>query len=59
MSEPKITKSDILEKTPQRMQKQLYVVHTKSTSGLVPVMENIGCLCFLLMTRSVNERIVR
>ncbi len=42
MSAPKITKSDILEKTPQMLQKQLYVIHTKPTSGLGPVMENIG-----------------
>ena len=42
MSEPKITKHDILEKTPQMLQKQLYVIHTKPTNGLGPVMENIG-----------------
>lgn len=42
MSEPKIAKSDILEKTPQMLQKQLYVVQTKPTNGLGPVMENIG-----------------
>jgi len=42
MSEPKITKHDILEKTPQMLQKQLYVVHTTPTNGLGPVMENIG-----------------
>ena len=42
MSEPKITKQDILEKTPGMLQKQLYIVHTKPTNGLGPVMENIG-----------------
>jgi len=42
MSEPKITKQDILEKTPGMLQKQLYIVHTKPTNRLGPVMENIG-----------------
>ena len=42
MSEPKITKQDILEKTPGMLQKQLYIVHTKPTNGLGPVMENIS-----------------
>ena len=42
MSEPKIPKQDILEKTPGMLQKQLYIVHTKPTNGLGPVMENIG-----------------
>ncbi len=42
MSEPKITKQDILEKTPQMLQKQLYVIHTKPTNGLGPVMDNLG-----------------
>jgi len=42
MSEPRISKHDILEKTPQMLQKQLYVVHTTPTNGLGPVMENIG-----------------
>ena len=42
MSEPKITKHDILEKTPEMLQKQLYIVHTKPTNGMGPVMENIG-----------------
>ena len=42
MSEPKVTKQDILEKTPGMLQKQLYIVHTKPTNGLGPVMENIG-----------------
>jgi len=42
MSEPKITKHDILEKTSQMLQKQLYVIQTTPTNGLGPVMENIG-----------------
>ena len=42
MSGPKITKRDILEKTQQMLQKQLYVIHTTPTSGLGPVMDNIG-----------------
>lgn len=41
MSEPKITKHDIMEKTSQMLQKHLYVVHTKPTGGLGPVMENL------------------
>jgi len=42
MSGPKITKRDILEKTQQMLQKQLYVIHTTPTNGLGPVMDNIG-----------------
>ena len=42
MSEPKITKHDILAKTPQMLQKQLYVINTKPVNGLGPVMENIA-----------------
>ena len=42
MTEPHITKQDILDKTPEMLQKQLYVIHTKPTNGLGPVMENIG-----------------
>jgi len=37
MSEPKITKHDILEKTPGMLQKQLYIIHTKPTNGLGPI----------------------
>ena len=33
MSEPKITKHDILEKTSQMPQKQLYVIQTTPTNG--------------------------
>lgn len=42
MSEPKITKDDILAKTPEMLQKQLYVINTTPTNGLGPVMENIA-----------------
>jgi uncharacterized protein YciI len=42
MSDPVITKSDILAKTPMMLQKQLYIVQTKPTAGMGPVMENIG-----------------
>ncbi len=42
MSGPVIKKSDILEKTPQMLQKQLYIVHTKPVDGLGPVMENLN-----------------
>ena len=41
MSGPVIKKSDILKKTPQMLQKQLYIVHTKPVDGLGPVMENL------------------
>ncbi len=41
MSGPKVTKQDIMSKTGQMLQKHLYVVHTKPTNGLGPVMENL------------------
>lgn len=41
MSEPKITKDDILEASKGMLQKQLYVVFTTPTNGMGPVMENI------------------
>ncbi len=41
MSEPKITKHDIMAKTQQMLQKHLYIVHTKPVNGLGPVMENL------------------
>lgn len=41
MSEPKITKTDILEASKGMLQKQLYVVFTKPVKGMGPVMENI------------------
>ena len=41
MSEPKITKHDILEASAGMLQKQLYAVFTRPTGGMGPVMENI------------------
>ena len=41
MSEPKVTKQDILNASSQMLNKDLYVVFTKPTKGLGPVMENI------------------
>lgn len=42
MTGPRITKHDILEKTQEMLQKQLYVINTRPTNGLGPVMDNIG-----------------
>ena len=42
MAGPQVTKTDIVGKTPEMLHKQLYVIHTKPTNGLGPVMENIG-----------------
>ena len=41
MTEPKVTKQDILNASSQMLKKDLYVVFTKPTNGLGPVMENI------------------
>ena len=41
MSEPKVTKQDILIASSQMLNKDLYVVFTKPTNGLGPVIENI------------------
>ena len=41
MSGPEISKQDILNACEGMLQKQLYVVHTKPTNGLGPVMQNI------------------
>ena len=41
MSEPKVTKQDILNASSQMLNKDLYVVFTKPTNGLGPVMEKI------------------
>ena len=41
MAEPKITKHDILKASEGMLQKQLYVVFTRPTNGLAPVMEHI------------------
>ncbi|MEM9196543.1 MAG: YciI family protein [Pseudomonadota bacterium] len=41
MSEPQITKDDILKASAGMLQKQLYAVFTTPTNGLGPVMANI------------------
>jgi uncharacterized protein YciI len=41
MGEPKVKKSDVLEASKGMLQKQLYVVLTKPTKGLGPVLENL------------------
>lgn len=41
MSGPEISKQDIINACEGMLQKQLYVVHTKPTDGLGPVMQNI------------------
>lgn len=41
MSEPKITKDDILGATEGMLQKQLYVVSTTPMNGMGPVMQNL------------------
>ena len=41
MSEPVVTKQDILSACEGMLRKQLYVVHTRPTNGLGPVMANL------------------
>ncbi|HUT48098.1 MAG TPA: YciI family protein [Alphaproteobacteria bacterium] len=41
MSEPVIKAADVLEASKGMLQKQLYVVFTRPTKGLGPVMENL------------------
>jgi uncharacterized protein YciI len=41
MSEPVVTAADVLEASKGMLQKQLYVVFTRPTNGLGPVMENL------------------
>ena len=41
MSEPKITKQDVLNASSEMLNKDLYVVFTKPTNGMIPVMENL------------------
>ena len=41
MSEPKITKLDVLNASSEMLNKDLYVVFTKPTNGMIPVMENL------------------
>ena len=41
MSEPQVKAKDVLEASKGMLQKQLYVVFTKPTNGLGPVLENL------------------
>jgi uncharacterized protein YciI len=41
MNEPKITKQDVLNASSEMLNKDLYVVFTKPTNGMIPVMENL------------------
>jgi len=41
MTEPKVTKQDIINASSQMLNKDLYVVFTIPTNGMGPVMENI------------------
>lgn len=41
MSEPVIKAQDVLDASKGMLQKQLYVIHTKPTNGMGPVMENL------------------
>lgn len=54
MSEPKITKDDILAASKGMLQMQLYVVSTTPTAGLGPVMENLEA--HLAFQVSLEER---
>ena len=54
MSEPGIAAADVLEASKGMLQKQLYVVFTKPTRGLGPVMENLEA--HLAFQISLEER---
>ena len=41
MSDPKITKQDVLSASSEMLNKDLYVVFTKPLNGMKPVMENL------------------
>ena len=41
MNEPKITKQGVLNASSEMLNKDLYVVFTKPTNGMIPVMENL------------------
>ena len=41
MNEPRITKQDILNASSEMLNKDLYVIITKPTNGMEPVMENL------------------
>mgnify|MGYP001270612041 FL=1 len=41
MNEPRITKQDVLNASSEMLNKDLYVIITKPTNGMEPVMENL------------------
>ena len=41
MNEPKVTKQDVLNASSEMLNKDLYVVFTKPTNGMFPVLENL------------------
>jgi len=41
MREPKITKHDVLNASTEMLNKDLYVVFTNPSNGMIPVMENL------------------
>lgn len=41
MNEPRITKQDVLNASSEMLNKDLYVIFTKPTNGMGPVMENL------------------
>ena len=41
MNEPRITKQDVLNASTEMLNKDLYVIFTKPTNGMGPVMENL------------------
>ena len=41
MNNPKITKQDVLNASSEMLNKDLYVIFTKPTNGMIPVMENL------------------
>ena len=41
MREPKITKHDVLNTSTEMLNKDLYVVFTNPSNGMIPVMENL------------------
>ena len=41
MSEPRITKQDVLNASSEMLNKDLYVIFTKPSNGMGPVMENL------------------
>ena len=54
MSEPRVTAADVREASKGMLQKQLYVVFTRPTRGLGPVMENLEA--HLAFQVSLEER---